>query len=202
LNAYWYYTLAVLFVVLNCAALAANLVALPGNWLIALFTALFWYFATSDERGLEWWSVAAVVVLAGLGELIEFAAGAAGAAKSGASRRSILLAMVGALAGSILGMAGLSIVPIVGTILGAVGGGALGAFGGAWIGEYWKGRETDQRMAAGKAAFVGRLLGTIGKLAVGAVMVAVSAFDAFVTFSSALPAAEPVASCLQTLIAC
>jgi hypothetical protein len=71
-------------------------------------------------------------------------------------------------------------VPVVGSLIGAVAGGAAGAFGGAYAGEAWKGRTEDERMAVSTAAMVGRVLGTVGKLGIGAVMVVVTAVAVFV----------------------
>src|SRR5579872_4531531 len=104
MNAFWYYTLAVLLVLLNVCALASNLLTLPGNWFIAGLTILFAIFVhLPSQAGISYWSAGAVLALALVGEIIEFAAGAAGAAKSGGSRRGMLLAVAGAMAGSIGG---------------------------------------------------------------------------------------------------
>ena len=61
----------------------------------------------------------------------------------------------------------------------AVVGGAAGAFFGAYMGETWKGRPEADRVAVGRGAFAGRIWGTVAKLAVGAVMLAILAWDAF-----------------------
>jgi len=45
----------------------------------------------------------------------------------------------------------------------------------AVLGEQWKGRTLDASWQVGKAAFWGRLLGTLGKTAVASVMVVVAA---------------------------
>ena len=66
----------------------------------------------------------------------------------------------------------------------ALVGGAAGAFFGAYLGEAWKGRPHDERIAAGRGAFTGRIWGTVGKLAVGAVMLAIVAWDAFFGLTS------------------
>jgi hypothetical protein len=44
---------------------------------------------------------------------------------------------------------------------------------GAAIGETWKGRGTDASWQIAKAAFWGRLWGTLGKLLIAAAMIAV-----------------------------
>lgn len=180
LDSIWYYTWAVLLVAANIGGLTATLLALPGNWVIVGLTALFaWLVHGPAGQGVSWYTVIALVVLGLVGELLEFAAGAAGAARSGGSRRGMVLAMFGAMAGSMAGVAVGVPIPFVGSLIGALVGGAGGAFAGAWLGEAWKGRPEEQRMAVGTAAFVGRLLGTVGKLWAGAVMVAVAVADAF-----------------------
>ena len=120
-----------------------------------------------------------LTVLAILGEIVEFGAGAAGAAKQGASRRGIILSILGAMIGSFTGLAIGAPIPILGSFVMAVLGGAAGAFVGAYAGEAWKGRGEAERLAVGRGAFSGRLWGTVGKLAVGAIMLAIVAWDAF-----------------------
>lgn len=175
----------------------ANAFMLPGNWLIVGFAALFTYLLPTAEygRGFGWITVGILVLIAAIGELIEFAAGAAGAAKHGASRRAMLLSILGAAVGSITGAAVGIPVPIIGPLVAAVGGGAAGAFGGAYLGEIWKGKEHPERTAVSSGALIGRLFGTVGKLAAGAAMVAVLAVMTFMPADvKALPEAVPVES--------
>jgi uncharacterized protein YqgC (DUF456 family) len=176
----WYYVWASLLLIVNLCAWASTLFMLPGNWFIVLATALFAFFVRPDDvHGVSWWCVGGLVALAIVGELIEFAAGAVGAAKHGGSRRGMLLAMAGAMAGSLLGATFGSAIPILGTILGAVAGGCGGAFGGAYLGETWKGRIGEERTAISSAALVGRLFGTVGKLVAGLIMVVIATIDTF-----------------------
>lgn len=184
-------------IVLVLAAIAcwfANVFTLPGNWLIIGLAALFAWLLPADEygRGFGWITVIVLALIAVLGEVIEFAAGAAGAAKHGASRRALLLSIVGAAVGSITGAAVGIPVPIIGPLVAAVGGGAAGAFGGAYLGEVWKGKLHPERTAVSTGALMGRLFGTIGKLAAGAAMVAVLAVMTFMPADvKALPEAVP-----------
>lgn len=178
----WYYSWAVLLTLGNVAALTSNLFAIPGNWIIVALSALFaWLIHDSTGGGISWYGVGALAALATMGEIVEFAAGAAGAARSGGSRRGMVLALIGSMIGSLAGATlGTAIPPpLIGPLLGAIGGGASGAFVGAYIGEWWKGRSDGQRFEIGRAAFIGRVLGTVGKLGIGAVMVVVAAVDAF-----------------------
>jgi uncharacterized protein len=176
-----YYLCALTLLLAMAGAWFANVFALPGNWLIVALAALFAYlFPASAGRGLHWTTVEVAVGLALVGEVIELAAGAAGAKRSGASRRAMLLALVGTMIGSVMGALVTVPIPIIGPIIGAVGGGALGAFAGAYVGETALGRSTEQSLAAGKGALIGRLLGTAGKLLIGVILFVVIAADALI----------------------
>lgn len=176
-----YYVWAVLLVVACCGAWLTTFFALPGNWMMAGLAALFaLLLGVEDGRGIGWVTVGVLLGLAALAELIEFAAGAAGAAKEGASRRAMVLALAGTVAGSLAGAIVGVPIPVVGPIVGALGGGAAGAFAGAYAGETWKGKSTPESIAVGKGALIGRLLGTLGKLLLGGVMLVIVAVDAFV----------------------
>lgn len=178
--AWLYYLWATLLVLACVAAWTANLFALPGNWLIVAAVALFASLLGVEEgRSVSWWAVVWLVGLAVLGEVVEFAAGAAGAKQRGGSRRGMLLAIAGAFGGSVLGAVVGFPIPVIGPLVAAVGGGAAGAFAGAYFGELWKGRSVRDSIDIGKGALMGRLLGTVGKMAVGAVMLIVAAIAAF-----------------------
>jgi uncharacterized protein YqgC (DUF456 family) len=108
-----------------------------------------------------------------MGEVVELLAGAVGAAKAGGSKRGAALALAGSIIGGVVGLfVGLP-VPMVGSILAAVLFAALGAMVGAIIGETWTGKRLDASWRVAKAAFWGRLTGTLCKLLVGAAMIAV-----------------------------
>jgi uncharacterized protein len=180
MEAWAYYLWALLLVAACGVAWLTSLVTLPGNWIIVGLCAVFaWLVSPAKGGGITWTTVAVLIGLAVLGEVVEFAASAGGAAKQGASKRGVALSMAGAFVGSLAGLfVGLPI-PIVGQFVMALLGGAAGAFFGAYLGEAWKGRPHEHRVAAGRGAFTGRIWGTVGKLAVGAVMLVVVAWRAF-----------------------
>lgn len=173
------YAAATLLFVANLAAWIATLFGLPGNWLIVLFAAGYAYLMRDAVPQLTWQVVIATLALAAIGEGLELLAGVLGVKKLGGSRRGMIYSVIGTIAGSIVGaMVGVPI-PVVGPIVGALGCGAAGAFAGAYLGEVSAGRHHDDRMAIGKAALIGRLLGTAGKLGVGLLMVILIALDSF-----------------------
>jgi uncharacterized protein YqgC (DUF456 family) len=181
LNSAWaYYPLAVVFVALCVLAWSTSVFTLPGNWFVVAIAAGFaWLYPQESGHGISWVVVGVTAMIALAGEVIEFVAGAAGAAKQGASKRAVALSLVGALAGSIAGVMVGTPVPVIGSFIMALVGGAGGAFAGAYLGEMWKGREEDARIAVGQGAFLGKIWGTLGKLACGAVSIAIVAVDAF-----------------------
>ena len=176
-----YIVWAVVLILANATAWLSNALTAPGNWLIVAFTALFaWFFPGDGEPGITWTTVAILAGIATIGEIIEFVSGAAVAGKRGGSRRGMAMAVAGTLIGSITGAFLTLPIPIIGPVLGAIFGGAAGAFAGAWAGEFWKGKPMKEGYHIATGAMIGRLLGTVGKLIVGATMVVIAAIDAMV----------------------
>jgi len=178
---YSYYLWAILLVFSASIAWFTNFVALPGNWFMVGLAAVFVSSMGIGEaaEGLNWQAVVLLALIAAGGEAVEFFAGAAGAAKKGASRRAIALAVVGTIAGSITGAVMGLPVPLAGPLIGALAGGAGGAFAGAYLGEMWKHGGANKSIAVGVGAAIGRLLGTLGKLLTGVVMIVILAVRVF-----------------------
>lgn len=108
-------------------------------------------------EGFRYVGVGTLVLLgfmAGLTYLVEFAASALGVRKYGGSRRAMLGAALGGVAGLFLGVPGI----------------LLGPFAGAVLGELSLQRGLDQAGRAGFGTVVGLALGVAGKLAIGIAM--------------------------------
>lgn len=164
---------AILLFLLALGFWSLTFFGLPGNWLIVGAAAIYAWCAPAAEPGALWWSVViALLVLAACGEVIEFLAGSLGAAQSGGSKRGAVLALAGSLVGAIAGAVIGFPVPVVGPVIGILLFASGGALAGAMLGEQWKGRDLQHSWQVGKAAFWGRLLGTLGKSLCGSVMVA------------------------------
>lgn len=170
------YLWATLLTLLNAAWLLALLVGLPGTWLMVLTTGLLAWWQW-DAPGGPMFSAAvlvAVLVLAIVGEVIEFAAGLVGARRAGGTRWGAVGALAGTLAGGLVGTL-LIPVPLIGSLIGACLGAALGASGL----ELYTGRALRPALNSGMGAGLGRLGGTLGKLGVGLVMWLVITVAAF-----------------------
>ena len=178
------YLLAAVLLVANLAAWISTFFTLPGNWVILLLAALYaWLLPADLDPRLSWWVVGAAGLLALLGEVVELFAGAAGAKKQGGSKRGMALSLVLTFVGSLAGAAIGSPVPVIGLLIGALAGAGAGAFAGAYLGEWWAGRQHRERVDIGAGALVGRMLGTVGKLALGIAMIVIITFDSFIDLS-------------------
>lgn len=152
-----------------------TLLSMPGNWLMVAAVALYAYLVPDGRLDIGWPTVATLVGLAVLAEVLEFAAGALGAARAGGSKRAALLGALGSMIGALFGAAGGVPVPVVGSMVGAVLFACVGALAGAMLGEAWKGRDFDQSLRVGQAAFWGRLLGTLAKITMASAIAGIAA---------------------------
>ncbi|MCH2373536.1 MAG: DUF456 domain-containing protein [Planctomycetes bacterium] len=163
------------FLGLNLIWLFLIVFGLPGNWLmVASAAGLLWW-----KPELDLFNSSTLCVCAGLalvGEIFEFVSGVVGSKKAGGSKWGSVGAIVGALVGAIFGTV-LIPIPIVGSILGV----CLGAFAGAMLLELVSGRNFGSSFRSGSGAAVGRFVGVMAKLGVGAVIWIVLAAAAFLT---------------------
>ena len=154
----------ILFVLVGVVCVFSVLLGLPGAWIllgIALAIQLtdgLWRGADGPAT-FEWSVLITCTVLATIGEILEFGAGAVGAKAGGSSKRGMWGALFGGIVGAIAGIA--IPVPIVGSLIGAV----VGSFLGAVLGERANGEiawRSTLKPATG--ASIGRLLGTVSKV--------------------------------------
>jgi uncharacterized protein YqgC (DUF456 family) len=168
-----YYLYASLFTLLLFGSWFLTLLGLPGNWLMVGLSTLFYFFVLQNGAPAFGTSVLITLgVLAILAEVLEFAASAMGI-KKGGSKRGAIYSMIGSIIGGIVGAA-------FGLLIGAVLFAALGAMAGAVYGERSLGKELGQSIEIGKAAFWGRILGSLAKLMIGGIMLAVAATASFI----------------------
>jgi uncharacterized protein YqgC (DUF456 family) len=163
------YLVAAIFFLLGAACVFLVVIQLPGGWVL-LGLALFieyadrWYIpAEGDRQTFPWWLLGVNLGLLIVGEIIEFIAGMAGAKKGGATRRGAWGALIGGILGAFVFTPVFFFVPFVGTLLGAI----LGTFVGAIVGELTAPQTTiGGSMRPAWGATVGRVVGTVAKLAI------------------------------------
>ena len=177
----WLWYVALLAMML--CGLAVQLMGMPGLWVMVV--SAFAYAWITGWHYLGTAGLITIVVLALLGELIEFLAGARGAKTAGGSKR----AMVGGVMGGIIGGIVLTIpLFIVGTILGV----CIGSFVGATLAQMTVAKDVEHSTRVGLGAAKGTLIGILTKLSVGCVMFVVTAIIALPT-DAAAPAPAPAA---------
>ena len=144
---------AAVLVLVGFAGLAIP--ALPGALLI--FMGLF---AAAWAEGFVYvgrWTLAILAVIAVLTYVVDFAAGAFGAKRYGASTRSVIGATIGAVAGLFFGIVGVFVGPFIGAV----------------IGELTVRPDISAAGRAGIGATIGLVIGTAAKLSLGITMVAI-----------------------------
>ena len=157
------------------AAIAANLVfllimlaglflipfGLPGLWLMIGVVA----FGTFTGK-VAWWILALLIVLGIIAELLEFLAVKKMSDRHGGSRLAFVGAILGGLAGAIIGAP----VPIIGSLI----AGVIGTFAGAALVTAWEQRGLNQAaMRVGMGAALGRAAAVAIKVAVAVVVLVV-----------------------------
>lgn len=139
----------------------------PGTWLFLLYAFFFAWWTAFAWVGIG--TLIALVVLASVGEVLEFWLGASAAARVRPSWKVALGALLGGLIG---GLVGAPLLLGLGALLGAL----AGTFVGAALAAGWEGGSVDEMWRTGLAAMRGRWRGFLAKLATLCTMVA-----AFVT---------------------
>jgi uncharacterized protein YqgC (DUF456 family) len=141
---------------------------LPGTWLQVL--GLVAFAALTDFQVVGAVPIVTVLALAVVGEVFEFMLGGRYARKYGGSRRAAWGAILGGLVGAVVG------VPIF--LVGSVIGAFVGAFAGAALMELTRSPDARAAMRVGWGAFVGRLVATAAKSAIGVAIAAVALLSA------------------------
>ncbi len=169
---------AILLMIVNAVGLALVAAGLPGNWLMVACTLLAqWGYSRAGAGNTPLFSpgvLLAVILLAIAGEVLEFIAGLVGAKRAGGTRYGAWGAVLGTIAGGIAGTFVIAL-PVIGSLIGACAGAALGAI----LLELHGGTRPALALRSGAGAGIGRLIGTLAKLAVGAaiwLVVTVAAF--------------------------
>jgi hypothetical protein len=162
----------VLAIVILTAAILVGLclipLGLPGLWVMV--GGMLAYGSLTSFRSVGVATIAIVLGLALLGEIIESWIGFRFAKRYGGSSRSGWGALIGGLVGAVIG------VPIA--VIGSVIGAFLGSFVGAALFEYSYSRHTGVATRAGWGAVVGRAAAAAAKTALGVVIAVIGMFAA------------------------
>ena len=134
---------------------------LPGTWIIAAAAV---GYSILVPHSIGTFTIVCLVVLAFVGEAIEWVLTARYTKKYGGSRRASWGAVIGGMVGAVIGVP----VPIVGPVIGAFAGAFVGAFAFELTAGTGGGAAT--RVATG--ALIGRALAAAAKVGIGMAMAA------------------------------
>jgi uncharacterized protein len=129
--------------------------ALPGHVLI--FAGLFLAAWADDFTRVSAWALALIGAIGALSYTVDFAAAALGAKHVGASPRAVVGAGLGTLLGIPFGLPGVLLGPLAGAVLGELS-----------VRRQWR-----RAAGVGVAAWIGFLIGTVVKVALAFVMIAI-----------------------------
>jgi uncharacterized protein len=133
-----------------------TLLTFPGIWTMVIVAVLCQWW---QPELFSWWTLGIAIGLAGLAEIVDTFASAAGAAKAKGSKTAMVASLFGAIGGGILGTFFIPI-PIAGTVIGGIAGAGLAA-GVAERAIKSKGWSDSWKVAQGAA--VGRALSLVAK---------------------------------------
>jgi len=176
------------FVITLFVGVLATLVGLPGTVLILLDAVIF--SACHSFQRPPWWFLLILLVVSILAETSDNLLSALGVKVGGGSTRTSLWALIGGVAGAIVGA---NFSPVLG-LLGVSGGvagvvfgallpplvfAAVGGFLASYIYELRTGKQPAEARKAGWAALAGRLAGVLLKAVLASMMVGLVLVTAF-----------------------
>jgi uncharacterized protein len=127
---------------------------IPGTTII-LAAAIVHRVMVGPDKGMGWWGLGGLVVLALVSYALEFASSYFGAKYFGATKWGVAGAIIGGIIGIFTGFVTLLVLPIAGAI----------------IGEVIAGKRLISAGKAGWGTLLGNLAGMVGKIAIGLAMV-------------------------------
>ena len=158
MDAVWWFAA---LVIMAFGLIGTVLPIVPGTTII-LGGAVLHRVMVGPSKGLGWFALGALVLLALASYALDFASGYFGAKRFGSSRWGVAGAVAGGIAGLFTGFVTLLILPVIGAIVGELIGG-------------------KRLVSAGKAGWgtlLGNLVGIVGKLVIGLVMVVIFLLNA------------------------
>jgi uncharacterized protein YqgC (DUF456 family) len=156
---HWLLYLVLLLVLL--AGWAANLLAIPGLWIMLAAAAIYALF--TGFAFVSWGTLLVVMGIALLGEAVEIGLGGAMTRRAGGGRPAVWGAIIGGLLGGLFLSVALAFLPVISTVIGVLMGSALGA----GLMEFLSGERLGHSVSVGVGAAKGRALGIAAKVLLG-----------------------------------
>ena len=164
INIFWA-LLCLLFLVIS---LGLNASGAPGNWIMLIVASIYsWFMPNESPYDFGIFIILIVLILAIIGELLEFFTGAISTKKAGGTKRGMWFSLIGSIMGSIAGIFFGIPIPIIGSLIAALLFSGVGALLGAYYGEKVEGKNSKEAWKVGVSSFTGRILGSLFKIICG-----------------------------------
>lgn len=156
-------TFQIILILCLLAGIALVVLSMPGTWLMVVLAFLYGIFYPLDQGQTSlFWFTTWLVLMATVGELLEFLVGTLGSKAVAVKTSTIVVAFIGGIVGMIL------CAPLF--LIGALFGMFLGCFMAALLFEYITERDWHRAWLAAISVFVSRLVATTLKTGVAVIM--------------------------------
>ena len=164
INLFW----ALLCILALVISLGLNASGAPGNWIMLIVASFYsWFMPNESPYDFGIFIILIVLILALIGELLEFFTGVISTKKAGGTKRGMWFSVIGSIIGSIAGIFVGIPIPIIGSLIAALLFSGLGALFGAYYGEKVEGKNSQDAWKVGISSFTGRILGSLFKIICG-----------------------------------
>ena len=159
---------ALLFLLILVISLGLNASGAPGNWIMLLVSVFYsWLIPNSSPYHFGLIIIGLVLLLAIIGEILEFFTGVISTKKAGGTKRGMWFSVVGSVIGSFVGIFIGIPIPVIGSLIAALIFSGAGALLGAYYGERVEGKNAKEAFKVGVSSFTGRILGSLFKIICG-----------------------------------
>ena len=149
----------IIYVLLLLAALLLVPLGFPGTWLMVVASFVYSLVTDFQTGKSDFWVLFIVVVLAVVGEVLEFGIGVWGGKKMSVSNRTIVSSLIGGILGAFIGL------PVL--LIGSLVGFCLGVFLGAFISEILEKKDWRKAFQGALACFFSRVTAMFVKTGIG-----------------------------------
>ena len=164
INIFW----ALLCLFILVVSLGLNASGAPGNWIMLLVAGCYsWVMPSESPYDFGIFIILIVLILAIIGEILEFFTGAISTKKAGGTKRGMWFSVIGSIIGSLAGIFVGIPIPIIGSLIAALLFSGIGALLGAYYGEKVEGKNSKEAWKVGVSSFTGRILGSFFKIICG-----------------------------------
>ena len=159
---------ALLCILTLVISLGINALGAPGNWIMLGIASLYSLLMPNKspyDFGIS--VILIVLILAIVGEILEFFTGAISTKKAGGTKRGMWFSVIGSIIGSLAGIFIGIPIPIIGSLIAALLFSGAGSLLGAYYGEKVEGKNSKEAWKVGVSSFTGRILGSLFKIICG-----------------------------------